>query len=377
MKKTHALFFAAVILTGCEKITTLTGEAPLDAIPETVPDTPKIVAWLTLGETTGRDKRFLSGLVSAAETTRLAFESSGQIKTIAVKLGQQFHQGQKLATLDDSDYRLQLQQAEANYTAAVAARDQARTDLRRHERLLQSGAVSKAQVEAYRLQLKSVQETVNTADAQVKLAKSRLYHTDLIAPFDGVIVAQSGEIGQFVGIGTAVFTVAASQAPEVSISVPENFMASVKHRQRVTVTFPARADIRPVSGTISAISVQAALGAFPVKITLENAPAEVQSGMTAEVSLPQAVTLGGFNIPLGALGAGQHNRHFVYRITEKNTNLLLEKIMVNVENLSGNQVRIYSEQLKKGDKIVRSGWRFLNPNQSVALMNVGTRLVNP
>lgn len=377
------LIVAAFALTACDStnqwVDKLLGKAEKTASTEMITvesNAPKIVAWMTLGAVKDSDKRRLSGQVSAAEATQLAFESNGQIRSIAVKLGQAFSQGQTLATLSDKDYRLQLQQAKANFTAAVATRDQARTDLRRRERLVKPGAVSKAQVDAYRLQLKSAQENVNTADAQVKLANRQLNKTDLIAPFDGVVTAKLGEIGQLASPSTPIFTVEATQAPEISITVPENLIASVKINQTVTVSFPARQDIPPLEGTVTAISTQASLGAFPVKIALRHAPNSVKAGMTAEVELPQPVTTGGFYIPPSALGAGHNNRHFVYRIVGRSTDLSLQKVRVSVDNLAGKTIRVRGN-LVAGDKIVRSGLGFLSPQQPVRLMNVGVKTVNP
>lgn len=381
IKQSLLIVCTAFSLSACERITQVFGEKS-DSDQNTAvsaTDTaegPKTVAWLTLGEIAAPGKRLLSGKISAVEATQLAFESSGQINTIKVKLGQHFRQGQTLATLDNSDYRLQLQQASANYTAAVAVRNQARTEVRRRERLVASGAVSKAQVDAYRLQLKSAQESVNSADAQLKLTQSQLKKTDLIAPFDGVVTAKLGEIGQLASPGTPIFTVEATQAPEISLSIPENLMASVKPQQAVVVTFPARQDIRAVSGSISAISAQATLGAFPVKITLNNAPEAVKVGMTAEVVLSQPMATDGFNIPPSALGAGQNNAHFVYRIVGNETQMTLDKVPVSIDNLSEHYVRIHGK-LSAGDKIVRSGWGFVSANQPVKLMNMGARLINP
>ncbi|PIE45830.1 MAG: hypothetical protein CSA44_01495, partial [Gammaproteobacteria bacterium] len=112
---------------------------------------PKVVAWLTLSPKNTTNQRLLTGTVSAAERTQLSFQAQGQVQTINVKVGERFHRGQTLATLDTTNYRLQLQQAKAQLNTAIAQRNQARAEVRRREHLVKSNAVSKSQLEAFRL----------------------------------------------------------------------------------------------------------------------------------------------------------------------------------------------------------------------------------
>lgn len=348
-----------------------------EAVDEAKKPTPKVVAWLSLSQAESSVERLLSGQVSAAERTRLSFQAQGQIDSIKVKVGEQFSAGQTLAVLDKTNYRLLLQQAKANLNTAVAQRNQARIEVQRREKLVKTKVIPAAQLDSYRLQLTAAEQAIRAAEAQLDLVKKQLKDTDLIAPFDGSITAKLAEVGQLVSSSVPIFSAETNQIPEVSFSIPETMRATVSEGQSVTVTFVALPSVT-VNGQISEISAQAQLGAFPAKLTLDNPPATIKAGMTAEVRLlvSQSNQVKGFRIPPSALAAGENNHHFVYRIVEQSGQLSLEKVTVTVSSLSAGDLIVQGD-LHAGDKLVRSGMGFLHPNQSVLLMGEGARRVNP
>ncbi|MBS9777296.1 MAG: efflux RND transporter periplasmic adaptor subunit [Gammaproteobacteria bacterium] len=341
---------------------------------------PKIVAWFEISPNNEHSQRVLAGLVSAAERTRLSFQSQGQVQTINVGVGEGFKKGQSLATLDTTNYKLQLQQAQAKLNSAIAQRNQAQIEVKRREKLVKSKAVSKSQLDAFRLQLTSAQQSINAATAQVELAEKQLTDTQLIAPFDGTVTAQMAEVGQLVNPQVPVFGVEANQPPEVTFSIPENMISAVTVGHSASVIFSALPNTK-VSGAITEISSQAQIGAFSAKLVLNNPPSQIKAGMSAEILLSTAVTTNtnGLTISPSALGAGANNEHFVYRIkkAQSDNKLVLEKVGVNVIDFSEHDVNIESAKLHKGDKIVRSGLNFLAPQQRVTLMGEGEKTINP
>ncbi|PIE47914.1 MAG: hypothetical protein CSA42_01155 [Gammaproteobacteria bacterium] len=340
---------------------------------------PKIVAWLTLSEGDTNNQRLLAGVVTAAERTQLSFQAQGQVQTIHIKVGESFQKGQVLATLDKTNYRLQLQRAKAQLNTAIAQRNQAQTEVRRRQHLVKSKAVSRSQLDAFRLQLTSAQQSINAAKAQVKLAQKQLKDTDLIAPFSGTVTAKLAEIGQLVSPKVPVFLAEAKQTPEVAFSIPENMSRQVTIDQLVTVTLAALPDLA-LKGRITEISSQAQLGAFPAKLTLNKPPKTIKAGMTAEIHFDfhqiNSNQNTGFHIPPSALGADENNKHFVYRIAKKDNQLQLVNVPVTVISLSGSDVLIQGD-LSTNDKLVRSGLGFLHPEQAVLLMGEGTKQINP
>ena len=112
-------FAAAVVLLA------LGGLAACNKAPAEVaarPDRPVNVATVHFAPVSA--PRTLVGVVRARTESNLGFRVAGKIAERLVDRGALVKAGQPLATLDQTDLRLQLQQAEAALSSAQAARDQ-------------------------------------------------------------------------------------------------------------------------------------------------------------------------------------------------------------------------------------------------------------
>lgn len=338
----------------------------------------KTVAWYQLSEKNNQPTRILSGQINAAEGSQLSFEASGKISQIHVGLGQSFHKGQPLADLDKTQYQLQLQQAKAQLTAAIAAKNQAQKEVNRRQKLVKANAISTSQFEQFRLQLLSTTENVKAAQATAKLAAKQLADTTLVAPFDGIVNAKLAEIGQLVSPRVPIFRIETQTPPKVHVSLAENLIDTLHLGQAVTVTVPALSSTTAFAATVSEISSQATLGAFPITIIFDKPSNQLKAGMTAEIHLVTDTThaQGTFAIPTSALGADNNQQYYVYAIRQSNNQQQLEKVQVTILSLSEKSILINSPLLQTDDYIVRSGLGFLIPKQSVRLMGQGPRSVN-
>ena len=127
-----------------------------------------------------------SGSVAAARTVDLPFQQSGTITAVLVKVGDTVKTGQTLAQIDDSDLQLQLQQAQANLTAAQAKLDQAKGGTATPQDL----ASAQAQLDSAKAQLTQTRTGTTTkadlqsAQAQLDAAQAKLNALQHPAPAD-------------------------------------------------------------------------------------------------------------------------------------------------------------------------------------------------
>jgi multidrug efflux system membrane fusion protein len=148
---------------------------------------------------------------------------------------------------------------------------------------------------------------LDQAYRRLELARNRLEHATLVAPFDGVITAIHTEIGQVVDEGTPVLSIANDQIMEVSVDVPEDlaqladlpktrFSGRLMARTEVPLELRLR-EFSPVAGP--------PLRTFKAKFTIQNTAAietTLKMGMTAEVVLAQTeVPQDQTNLPAAAL----------------------------------------------------------------------------
>ena len=217
-----------------------------------------------------------------ASMAQINSQVSGPIARVAVEDTQAVHKGDVLIVIDDSDAKLALANAEANYqktlqrvsqyyaqaagaSAQVAARqsDVSRTseDYARRMTLSESGAISREQLsaartaaEAAQANLTAARETLQaqeelvrgvdvmnhpeTLAARAALEKARLdlSRTIIRAPMDGIIAQRKAQLGQSVAPGQSLMSVTPIAEAYVDANFKEGQLGSVRIGQPVTLT---------------------------------------------------------------------------------------------------------------------------------------------
>jgi len=117
-----------------------------------------------------------SGSVAAARTVDLPFQQSGTVTAVNVKVGDQVKASQTLATIDPSDLKLQLQQAQANLKAAEAKLAATKTGTTTPQDLASAQAAldsAKAQLQETKTGTATPAD-IQSAQAQLDAAKAKL-----------------------------------------------------------------------------------------------------------------------------------------------------------------------------------------------------------
>lgn len=167
------------------------------------------------------------GVVEAEQQITLQARVGGTVQNIGAKFvpGATFKKGDVLVQLDNTDYRIELQTAQAalaqaqstltseqgNQVVAQADFDLLGLKVDERERAL---ILRKPQLEAARA-------TVQSAQAGVERAKVNLDRTILRAPFDGVVVSREVSVGAQVSATTALGVLASSETYWINVAVPQ------------------------------------------------------------------------------------------------------------------------------------------------------------
>jgi RND family efflux transporter MFP subunit len=230
----------------------------------------------------------LPGVIKARIESDLAFRVGGKIAVRLVDAGAQVQAGQPLARLDETDFGLQLEQAEAEQLSARAARVQAEAEEKRITALSKQGWSATADFDKTRLAAEQARAAVIRADRTVALARNAIDYTTLRADADGVISAVEAEPGQVVAAGAPVVKLARSAELEAAVSVPETLIERAR-------TAPARVAFWALPGLSAAARLRELAAAsdpatrtYPARFTLIGAPKDVRLGMSLTVSLESA-----------------------------------------------------------------------------------------
>ncbi|MGW8246637.1 MAG: HlyD family secretion protein [Acidiferrobacterales bacterium] len=252
----------------------------------------------------------LSGTVEARDAD-LSFQVGGRIATMPVNEGAAVKKGDVVATLDDSDYKLGLQRAQAEYAAARATVVQAKarlklttSELNRLTPLADKDLVSPQQIEQAQTSNESAAADLQRANAQVKVtaaalntAQHQLNYVRLTAPNDGIISSRLAEIGEVVPAGKPVFSLAETSRPWIRAYINETDLARVRIGQEAEVRVDGLPD-KVFKGRLSFISPKAEFTpktvetqalrvdlVYRVRVEVDNPDGILKIGMPADIKL--------------------------------------------------------------------------------------------
>ena len=337
------LVVASLLTVGCHEVI--------------VPPKPPVVKVMQVKPSSSASQENYSGVVKGRYETNLSFQVGGKIISRDVQVGSQVNAGEILMTLDPKDIVEQSHSAEAQVSSALAQLKLAEANLTRYTELFKSEAIAAAVLDQYRTQFDAAKAAYDAAVAQAQQSRNALGYTHLTANADGVISNVNAEVGQVVAAGQTVLTLVQTGELEVVVNIPENKISAVQIGQRVTINFWATGDV--AVGSVREISPMAdsASRTFAVKISLPEA-ANVQLGMTANVSVTSDVSTDAIILPLSAIyqtgDAAQ-----VWLVDGDKVSLR----KVEVTAFDENNVRVRG--LKSGDIVVTAGVQKLRDGQAV------------
>ncbi|MFH3663492.1 efflux RND transporter periplasmic adaptor subunit, partial [Acinetobacter baumannii] len=117
----------------------------------------------------------------------LSFRVAGRVIKRLVDTGATIKQNQPLAQLDDTPFRLSIQEASAELHQAKSTLARVQRDLHRNRSLVEIGAISRADLDSLENLYQNTQAQVNAAQSRLDRAKNDLSYTTLRSPAAGTI----------------------------------------------------------------------------------------------------------------------------------------------------------------------------------------------
>ena len=158
--------------------------------------------------------REFTAVVDASQKVDLAFKVSGSINQLPIKAGDNVTEGQLLAKLDDTDFKVQLSEAQSSY-------DKASSDFKRATDLIKTNSISQADFDQLKAQF-------NSAAAQLENAENRLEYTELRATYDGIIAQRYVENFQEINALSPIVALHDIDNINFKVDVPESVLINVK-----------------------------------------------------------------------------------------------------------------------------------------------------
>lgn len=163
-----------------------------------------------------------NGEVGAKISVTLVPQVSGRILAVhaAMVSGGFFKAGEALVTIDPRDYELARDRARATVARAEVTleREQAEADVARQEwDALHPDEAPPHGLVVREPQIRQAEAELEAARADLAAAELDLERTRMTVPFDGVVVSESVDVGQYVSAGSTLATVFAVGAVEIRV----------------------------------------------------------------------------------------------------------------------------------------------------------------
>ena len=280
-----------------------------------------------------------SGVVEARTMVDVAFQVPGKVGRVGPDDGDVVREGQLLAELDPTDYRLAAEQADAAAEHAAAERD-------RYRPLLDAGSVSPNDLER-------MESGARQSAAAAALAHKRLADTKLLAPISGIVAKRAIERGATVAAGQGAFTLVDLDVVKVRIGIPEADVDMMRNGQPATVTLPAIADAT-FAGRVTSVGVTAdpATRTYAVEITVPNPAHRLKQGMVAEASVEGGRQTTAITVPAVAVIRDADGATLLYLLDERTHRVHGRRVTVGTTR--GGDVEI-EKGLTAGELVVVAG----------------------
>jgi RND family efflux transporter MFP subunit len=247
-----------------------------------------------------RTREFVASIRPRVETDQ-GFRVAGKVVKRHVEMGRRVKAGDVLASLDENDLKLQKEQAEAEFSAARMALEQAAGDERRATKLRKDGWTAQAALDRVRASAEEARGRHQRAGRSVELARNALDYATLRADADGVVTQTFIEPGQVVTAGQPAVRVARSGELEAAVALPEAFagVAGAGEARLFLWSNPGktyRAKLRELSPSADAMT-----RTFAARFSIPDADAAVSLGMSATLTIASRDAAPIASVPLSAL----------------------------------------------------------------------------
>ena len=214
----------------------------------------------------------MSGTISTPDSpATVSFLVSGKVVSVGPREGDPVTRGQKVASIELTDYQLTLAAAEAQRKKASVAHNRAADEHRRMKMLYDSKSLAPNDYEKFKAALDSAEQQYDETTASEKLTRKRLQDATLYSPISGFISRRFIEPGDTAAAGQAVFEIVQMNPLEVNVGVPETDIHLVRIGQKAEITVPAIPG-KSYEGTVRVINVSAdsATRTYMTRISVAN-----------------------------------------------------------------------------------------------------------
>ena len=303
--------------------------------------------------------------ISPTQKTILAFKYAGKIKNINFESGDFVKKRQVIATIDDSDYKVNLEAISKKYEVANAVVQNAEVQFSRAEKLYKGGAMPKKDYDNALMQKNVAISTLKEASVGLENARNILNDTKIIAPYDGYIDKKIVEAGTVIPEGGPVISFISNEITDISVNASLKDLENIKNASNIIFKDNLSEKVYPLKIKSIAQNPDSINLTYPVTFTFSNLGKDEKflSGQTGTVTI--SVKNNGNQeilIPLDALFEDNGSNVYLFK------NGIAVKTAVEIGELRETDKISIVKGLKSGDKVIVAGVSKLADGEKVKIL---------
>lgn len=294
-----------------------------------------------------------TGKVVSRQEAEVASPVASRVTRVLVAEGQKVSRGTLLVTLDDREAGNRISGDRAMASEARARVEQADRALQATRKVYGVGGASLSEVQNAELQLKAAQAAEKKIATEVRSSALFQERFRIVAPFNGIILRKSVQVGDVVSCGSPLLSLADVSQGEIEVSVDEADAGSLRPGQEVEVSCEAlgnRVWKENIVRIDRAVHKDGSANTLKAHVSLGHNLAELRLGQQVDVKIKIAEKTGVLKVPFDAVITRDGKKHLA---TVRSGAVHFEPVVTGLEDASS--VEIISPASLNGEIILTEG----------------------
>jgi RND family efflux transporter MFP subunit len=353
-----AVASAAFFLAGCGERADAQGGPPRAPPVSVAPAVQRSVT----------DSEEFSGRLEASEYVELRPRISGTIDKVHFVDGAFVKKGDPMFTIDPRPFEAEVARAQSALASTKAKLELAQSELARAQKLLDSQAVSRQEVDQWTSGSRTSQADVLGSEAALRVARLNLDYTSVRAPIAGRASRANITVGNVVNEQSVLTSIAGVARVYAYFDGSEQTYLRLKSTAPGAKAPTVRMALAneqgfPHEGRLDFVDnrLNAQTGAIRLRASFDNARGEFTPGLAAKLRMDDATSYSAVLVPDRAIGTDQ-TKKFVYVVGADGQAQFRE---VKLGALTDG-MRVVRGNLKAGENVVVDGLQRIIPGVPVA-----------
>lgn len=300
-------------------------------------------------DTKGSSVKVFTGLVKESREVKLAFQIPGPLVKLNVDEGKFVKTGDVIAALNERDYLVQLESANANY-------ENAKLQAERYTVLYEKKSTAKSTYD-------QIQAVYKLAKAQKEAAGNALKDTKIYAPFSGYVQAMYVENFEKISAGQPIVSLLDLNNLQVTVALSENDFL----QNKLFTEFSARFENFPnIDFNLNLIEIERKPNRdnfFRMRLKIDTHNKQIVPGMVASITIKLKTTdTGSCKVPVESVFS-KDGKSYVW-VYNESTNCVNSK-EVQMKGFDSMGMINIMKGISSGDLIVSAGVNSLREGQKV------------